>query len=383
MKVYYILSILSEQDKKLFFETLDSIKKIEDIDELIKTKYYRVNKPLKWKTMNSIILETWIFIKSIWERYWVNPNDINWVYKQNMIILNDDLWLFENDNWEKISTQENIYFFTSRYNFQNIFWSLWEELLKINKNFPKIIFPNKNLETMKQEKTRYILNVYRKRKEIIWNFMLPLMYTRNISSIKNMLNLWKKEVWTEDILIKKSWWTDNGKHISLIKINEYVNDDQKLEYLFYKYISKISERDTWVYFTDFYDIHKEYRLYYSLDKDTWKYNFYSAKQKINVTQKEDLYCKTNLSTWNNLKVKWNILEKKDVEDDLQEYAKYILKRNQIEVWVIEFVQLPTLEYRFLEINCLGGSMMFEWKDEDDLKNHINNWWNYLFNINNI
>lgn len=383
MKVYYILSVLSMEEKNLFFDTIKWLNNIEDIDELIKTKYYRVNKVTQGTTMNSIILETWLFIKTIWQEYWIKPSDINWVYKQNMVILNDDLWLFENGKWEKVSWWENTYFFTSRYWFMNIFWSFWEELSKINKNFPKLIYPNKNLINTRKEKIRFIMNVYKKRKKIIWNFMLPLMYSRNIESIRNLLLLWKSEFKDNDILIKKSRATDNWKDITLIDINEYLKDDQKLDYLFLKYISYTSERDSWIYFTNYYEIDKEFRLYYSINAKNWKYKLYSVKQKTNITGKEDLFNKINLSTWNNLKVKWDLLQKEDIDENLMKISEYILKRNKIEVGVIEFIRLNNGEYRFLEINCLWWSMMFEWKDEEDLKNHMSNWWKYLFDRNNL
>ncbi len=234
MKIYYILSILSEEEKKFFFDTVKDLKEPNDIDNIIKTKYYRVNKKTKNTTYNSIILETWLFIKSIWIDYWIFPTEINWVYKQNMVILNDDLYIFNNtDNeWVKISWEKNIYFFTSRYSFWNIFWSFWEELSKINKRFPKLIYPNKNLDYNRHEKIRYIMKIYLKRKELVWNFMLPLMYARNIQSIKTLLILWKKEIWENELLLKKSWATDNWKHITLIDVDSYLLDEQKIDYMF-------------------------------------------------------------------------------------------------------------------------------------------------------
>lgn len=383
MKVYYILSVLSESDKNFFFDSISGLNKPEDIDHIIKTKYYRVNKKTIGTTYNSITLETWIFIKSIWEKYWVSPKEINWVYKQNMVILNDDLWLFKNNLWEKVSWEENVYFFTSRYSFRNIFWAFWEELSKINKKFPKLIFPNKNFNNVQKEKISFIMNAYKKRKKLIWDFMLPLMYTRNTQSIKNLLQLWKKEVWEENILVKKSWATDNWKHISLINVDEYLENDQKIDYLFLKYIYSTSEYNSWVYFSTFYDIEKEFRLYYAKDNLTWEYNLYSAKQKINLTDKESLLTKATLRTGQDLKVEWYLLDINNIPDDLKKAAKYILKRNNIEVWVIEFVRLHNWKYRFLEINCLWWSMMFDWEDEDNIKERITNWWGYLFNKNNL
>lgn len=383
MKIYYILSILSDEEKKFFLDSISNITKLDDIDYIIKTKYYRVNRKTENTTYNSIILETWLFIKEIWIKYWISPTEISWVYKENMVILKDDLWIFRNNvnEWVKISWEENIYFFTSRYSFWNVFWAFWDELSKINKKFPKLVYPNKDLDFNRHEKSRYIMKSYSKRKEIIGNFMLPLMYTRNIQSIKNLLILWKNVTWEKEILLKKSWATDNWKHITLFNADEYLLSDQKLDYLFLKYISSISEFDPWIYFTSYYNINKEFRLYYIKDKNTWKYKLCSAKQKINLTSKDELFLKTTLSTWNDMKVKWELLDIDLTPKKLEKLAKFVLKRNNIEVWVIEFVELPSWEYRFLEINCLWWSMMFEWKDEENIKNMISDWWKYLFKKN--
>gem|GEM_PF-5836528 len=69
MKVYYILSVLSNEEKDFFFDSIKLLNNPTDIDEIIKTKYYRVNKETIGTTYNSIILETWIFIKTIWEKF--------------------------------------------------------------------------------------------------------------------------------------------------------------------------------------------------------------------------------------------------------------------------------------------------------------------------
>jgi len=381
MKVYYILSVLSIEDKNFFFDSIKDIHKPEDVDNIIKTRYYRVNKVTTNTTYNSITLETWMFIKTIWDKYWVSPDQINWIYKENMVILNDDLWLYnsKNNEWNKISWEKNTYFFTSRYSFWNIFWAFFNELSKIHKNFPKLIYPNKNLIYTRKEKIRFIMNAYTKRKKIIGNFMLPLMYTRSTQSIKSLLSLWKNEVWDSDILIKKSRWTDNWKHITLLNVEEYLWNDQKIDYLFLKYISFTNEFDSWIYFTSYFDIEKEYRLYYAKDKITSKYNLYSAKQKINLTSKEDLLSKMTLWTWSDLKVKWELLDNNSIPKELDKIAKFVFKSNDLEVWVIEFIKLSNWEYRFLEINCLWGSMMFEWKDEENIKDLISNWWNFLYN----
>ncbi len=79
-----------------------------------------------------------------------------------------------------------------------------------------------------------------------------------------------------------------------------------------------------------------------------------------------------------MKVKWELLDIELIPKKLDSLAKTVLKNNNIEVWVIEFIEMLNWEFKFLEINCLWWSMMFEWKDEDQIKNMISDWWEYLY-----
>ncbi len=374
MKFYYILSAISQKDYMFFMDSISDIQNKWDINDLIKDKYYRVDVRTENTTYNSLILEAWMFIKKVWEDYDIPPNKINWVYKNNMVILNEDLWLFDKQ-WIKIS-EKNTYFCTSRNSFTNPFWVLWDKVSVINENFPRLIYPNKDLKNLKQEKTAHITNIYELRSELIWNFMLPLMYSRNTYSIQQLFKLWLDVTGEKFMLLKKSSHTDNGKHITLVDTEKYVWDDQMLEYMFLKYISKISEFDPDLYFVDFYDIKEETRLYYTFESNS--YDLHSVKKKKNHNTKDEMSKMATMTTWRNMKVSWSVHDKKGVTKKMNETANYILKANNIEVWVIEFVELPNGEYRFLEINCLGWSMMFRWQDEEDITWMILSWWWEMF-----
>lgn len=154
------------------------------------------------------------------------------------------------------------------------------------------------------------------------------------------------------MVIKKSFATDNGKHITLFDAQEYIDDEQRLEYLYYKYLAYLNEYNTDVYFVPYYDIKKEFRLYYIKDPDTKQYKICSAKQKINLTSKEELLVKTKIQTGGEMKVRWELLDKDTIPKKLQQYAKYVMQKNKIDIGVIEFVKTTDNEYRFLEINCL-------------------------------
>lgn len=379
MTVYYLLFYLNEYEKNFFFRTISNISSIDDIDNLIKNHYYRVWKPYDSNniTMNTFILETWIFLKEIWIKYWVKPNEINWIYLDNLVILNDDLWLFKNNNWLKVSDNENTYFFTSRYPFYNPFWFLWEKLSKINKNFPKLICPNKELDSYyRDDKINYIINVYERREEILWNFMLSLFKIKWIDDIKRVFELWKKVTWTDNTVLKGAWGTDNWKHIKLLNINELLVRKDMLDYIKIKFIDSINEFWSNIYFTDYFEIKEEIRLYFAKNKD-WNYKIYSIKNKVNLTWKEELYFTDSFSTWWNIKVKWELWVIDEIDSWLFNISKYILEKNNKEASVVEFVITNDSEIRFLEINNLWGSLMFEWIDEENIKSRISDWWKNL------
>ncbi|MDR2639933.1 MAG: hypothetical protein LBC61_00925 [Candidatus Peribacteria bacterium] len=44
-----------------------------------------------------------------------------------------------------------------------------------------------------------------------------------------------------------------------------------------KYLYYANWSDSQIFFVDFYEIDKEYRLYYTKDKNNGKYKYYSAK----------------------------------------------------------------------------------------------------------
>lgn len=387
MKVYYLLYVLNEADRKFFFKSIKSIKSINDIDYLIKDNYYRV-----WQdydssivTNSTIILEAWLFIKYLWKNYNIKPNNIIWLFDENLVILNETLFI---QNWSdcfEVLNDSKTIFCTSRYDFYNPFWFLWEKITKIKKWFPKLIYPNKKLDNYykSNDKIGFIINIYEDRKELIWDFMISLFKSKTDETIKWILNLWKNKTKKDNLVIKLSWWTDNWKYIKLIDINQYIKESDKIDYIKQNYLNFVNEHWSNVYFIDYYDIEKEYRLYLSRDKDSRKYKLYSLKNKVNLTKKDELFDKENFSTWTNIKVKWELWDRKNLEKGILKLWKKIMKKNDIDISVIELVKTKSGEYRFLEINTLGWSMMFSWSDEKDIKNRIKSLWGNIIEDNII
>lgn len=376
MNIYYFCHF-NIKYKNFFEETIKKLSSYNDIDNKISDNFMLRGDTSTYKWFNDwFLFEALLFIKYIWKKYWVKPLEIKWLYKNNMVILNEDLYVDYDWKWESTYWKDT-YFFTSRMFYDDIFWSFWDKLSSLDNKFAKLVSTNKNISSTRIEKLTQIMNIYEDREKLIWDFMLPLMYQKSLNDISNILNLWKDKTKKDDLVIKWSYWVDNWKLIKLIKISDYIWIDEKLEYLYLKFFQYLKTNSN-IYIIDFYNNSEEKRLYFTRDYKIKDYNLYSVKEKINITQKEELFDKTSFSTWNNIKMKWKLWDKSKISDKLLNIAKSIYERNNLDTWAIEFMKNDKWEWRFLEINCLWGALMYKWEDEINMKNRILDMWHYNY-----
>jgi len=372
MNIYYICQF-DNSYKDEFFDNINSFNSFKDIDSFIDENFYIYNRDNNKKYNNWFLLEAYLFIQYIWKNKWVEPGKIKWLFWENMVILNDDLFVFY--NWIYESTYwKNTYFFTSRGAFDDIFWSFWDKISQKDKKFAKLISTNKSLWYTRIEKLTHIMNMYEKRDKLLWDFMLPLINKKSIYDIEMLLKLWNDVTGTSEAVIKWSYGVDNWNFIKLVNIDEYLWKDDKIEYLCLKFFNYLKTYSN-LYFVNYYDSIEEKRLYFT--KKNNKYELYSVKQKVNITGKDELYDKVSFSTWKDIKIKW-VLWENNIWKRLLKKAIYVLKQNNIDAWAIEFIKDSNWNWRFLEINCLWWTLMFDWEDKENIKKRILDIWDNIY-----
>jgi len=375
MNIYYLCGF-SLSEKNNFEKTLLIMSSYEDVDKYIDENFVIFWRDNLGKHKSWFIFEAYLFVKYMWKEHWVKPSEIKWLYNSNMVILNDDLYVFY--NWKYESTYwKNTYFFTSRGAFDDVFWTFWDKISSRDDKYARLISTNKDLEYKRIEKITHIMNMYEKREELLWDFMLPLMKSKSLYDIWKLLELWVKVTWKVEVVMKWSHWVDNWELIKLIDINDYLWVDDRLEYLYLKFFNYLKTYSN-MYFVNYYDIEKEQRLYFSRNFHTKEYDLYSVKEKINLTWKYELYDKISFSTWGNIKIRWELWDN-DIWEELLKNARYVLSKNNMDAWTAEFIKDIDWNWRFLEINCLGWGLMFDWQDKENIKNRTLGIWDNIFN----
>ena len=353
MKIYYIISRMSYLMHSEFQEILNWLHNGTDLDYYLSDFYY--NKILNSKRIDiraGSIYHELIFLKYIKEKKDISYRDVNWIYKEEMVILNEDLFIYKDNNWKKIN-DEKIHIMAIKIASNNPFWFLLDKLPNI-----KISFANKRKNyRLKWDKLEHLIDIYWKRKEYIWDFMLPLYANRSLEWIKRIFLLWKEITWKNTFILKWSYLSDNWRDIKLIEVDKIIEREDLLDYVYIKFISKVMWNRGSIYITDRYDCKKEYRFYVNRDIKTKKVGVYYLKHKIHLTKKENLLNKVNIQTWVALRVKWENWDLKNISNDFINAISYVLKNISDNSWTIEFIEENNWNIRFLEINDLWDSFV--------------------------
>ncbi len=353
MKIYCVISRMSYSMHLEFQEILNWLYGWIDLSYYLSDSYYK--KILNSKRIDiraGSIYHELIFLKYIKEKKGISYEEINWIYNEEMVIFNEELFIYKNNKWEKINN-EKIHIMAIKIASNNPFWFLLDKLPNI-----KISFANKRKKyRLKWDKLEHLIDIYWKREEYIWDFMLPLYKNRSLEWIKRIFLLRKEITWKNIFILKWSYLSNNWKDIKLIEIDKIIEREDLLDYIYIKFISKVIWNRGSIYITDRYDCKEEYRFYVNRNIKTKEVNIYYLKHKKHLTKKEDLLNKVNIQTWVALRVNWETWNLKNISKDFINAIWYVLKNISDNSWTIEFIEENNWNIRFLEINDLGDSFV--------------------------
>jgi len=337
---------------EMFNEILEWIKDGIDIDFYMSYEYYKSILSTKWINIKSwSIYHELVFIKYVKKKYNIDLNEINWIYKEDLVIFNEELLLYKDWKWKKIN-DEPIHIVSVKLWFDNPFWYLLKKLPNVKAKFTN----NYDNYQLRWDKLDFIIDIYDEREKYIWDFMLPSYVNRSLGFIQRILLLRKEKTWKDNVVIKQSYLSDNWKDIKLLKIDDFVNRNDLLDYLYIKYISKVWFNRWSVYFIDFYDIKKEYRFYVNKTSKNRVKIFY-VKLKKHFTLKDELYNKTDIRVGTNMKITWESEVLKNISKDIKDNVKNVMKKIKPTAWAIEFIEEKNWNFRFLEINDLWDTLL--------------------------
>jgi len=300
-------------------------------------------------TKNTSIIESYLFLKYLKDK---KVNCRFW-YANSMFIYNDNLYRIVGKDVIKVDL-DGLYYFSFREVYAHPFYKLLEELLENNGG--KLAKPNKT--TMKNvgcmNKMYAITKLYKKRKEYLQDIIIPY----NLKSVDYdvflsfvMENLGSKVVFKNDCI-------QEGRGVIIKDLDDGFDKPEIIESL-----SLHKTRQKELLITPLYEIVAEYRCYFTNYKNA---KIFSIKQRVNLTDEQDLFEKENIHINVNMSVKWlEVLNHTDEFKQASDKAYEMIKLMQYDTGCLEFAITKDKKIVFFEVNQMAGPLPFK---GDDTKN---------------
>lgn len=369
MKIYYFLNNAWKNSYDNILSKLELLKSGYTTFELINNFYNKV-----WVFNNNLtndanFLELVSFIEFLSQKYWLNYSSIlekiNFISDENFFIHNEDIYIQNNDNFEKIDIQEKTYFVTSRDSFSSPFFLVLNSISQKNTNIKIVKYNNRLNFWSYNDKSFYLSKIYKYRKKYIWDVVIPLFQNKKDDNIKIFFSYIKNMLWNE-VMIKKNFW-DMWIWLKALKIDDIENNE--IKNLKENFIPENHWSFQWIYIVPYIKIEKEFRVYYRY----WNKNdieIYSVKNRINKVD-NTIFQKSNFKIYENIWVEWLYVNLKEFNSNKKyiDFIKKICIKIEDDCWVLEFFEDKNWKIYFCEINSLWGSLMFPWVDQENMMNY--------------
>lgn len=368
-KIFYFLDIwITKEDYDFFLHKLTLVSEGIPVINIIDKYYYKIGQDNNGRINKSFFLEAMVFIDYSKKELKIDLSDIVWVYKENFLLLNYDLYIFDSNYFEKIDIKKS-YFVNIRYpwfsHIFRIFKQLWGTALWINHRWDWIY----------NDKLFCISQLYQwKLSDYVWNIIIPVINNFSQENIEMLYKIIFDNFSTKKIVLKKSFgemWngvkaidlstTSIDKFYEIIK-NQYTNIYNQVEAF---------------YIVPFYEIITENRIYYLYNKNTDTLEIHSVKQKN--TNFEGVFELESFELYKWIEVSWSFVDKTNIINNifLFNYIKEIAKLIWYETGVLEIWILSEKSFRFFEVNPYWGSLMFQ-EDQKDMYNFYHNMYKNKF-----
>jgi len=371
MKIYYFLSNLSRSDYDFSIEKFSLVENVSDIDAVIDKYTHKIWVDESGRSQRAGFLEALCFMKYFITHMWGAITDIQWVYKKNFVISNSDVYEDTSTGWVKVD--DHSIFVTTRDGFKHpFFYLLWS--WKINTTI-SVVKPNFENIWGFLDKIHFIWKLWDQRGKYVGNIVIPLVMDARDDSIKKILSFVADKIGSQAI-IKNNFWVEGQqvkaldlKDLDKINVTEMANN-----FFGWKIYNHRSP-----YFTPYYNIQQEYRVYFTYSKDVVK--IFSIKNKYNhLKANQDIFSSDNFSK-SNIDIVWEYCKKDSLEQDNNKEIKKacysIIPKLGLQMWVLELCRTLDNQVRFIEVNPMWGTLMFPWEDEDNIKNYYEDMWSNI------
>lgn len=357
-KVYYFVDEL----------TSDWYKELKDFLYLLEASSYDEIYEKHFKLWNQKIkdnssfrfgtnLEVFLFRKFLRDNN-IDIENFYLFYKPELFIVNDELFIIENQKIIKIDI-EDAYFFTLRSDFNHPFHEILDILCQ--KKWGYINKPTfRPIDSTFNERNKFtgIIGLYRSGFQYLDNIVIPYgIQEKNYWLFLEWIgiNFWNK-------LVLKQDGYQCGYGLTMLDLL-----DQSLDENVIKSKTPLSGQFSSIYrpyITKYYEFKNEYRVYFI--KINNEINIYSIKQKQLQINPEKLFLADTFK--DTASYKWSFIEKKDWKNfgHVLEASKNMISSMMFETGTLEFWETHDDKIIYFEVNPMGSPMIFEGNDIEDI-----------------
>lgn len=356
-KCYFFLYNLNDYDDFLFsLEKARMIKKSSDFD-MIMEKYYKK----KWqkksgRISNTTFPEMLMFIKFYLKNIGNSVDEIEFVYEKNFFIFNEQIYE-EINNTYKLVDYKDIYFATTRDMWYNPFFQylrVLEQKKKVN-----ILRRNLKFDRFYDQNIYYFSLMYNKRKDYLWDFIIPLVMNSSVEKIRILLKSIKELLWTKVWLVPNL--IDPNKVLDIFDMSKL--DDSIIKTFVDRYLRSHVYNFSNVAFMSANNYKYLYTILFCYNKINKKFTLYSAKRETLV--------------WADLSKKKKINLKSS--DKLHNFIKKVLPQLNNDSWLLYIVQTKDWNFVFRWFSHIVGFSIKDWNAKSLVKNYYRDSFSNLIN----
>jgi len=382
MKIYYFLNDIEYNNYKFFIQKLELLKKWKTGKDLIQEYFYKIWENNQGRINFWFFLDAMIFVDSIAEKYKLTYtellNKIEWVhYDRNFYVYNLDIYISDEkfSNYKKVNSNELVYFVTSRDVWLNPFFLVLYKLAELQKNII-VIRPNKRKWWIyNDDKIFNISKLYSNDEFPIWKVIIPFLLNKDINSIDQFLRDVKKKIWNAVVIKKNS--SEFWQWVKMLKLLQYKSED-RIEYLKMKFFDNSINSTSSIFIVPFYEIKKEFRIYYLYNYEKDVCEIYSVKNRRNNFD-GNIFEKIDIEIDINVHVDWSYFSSSEFTENKRyfDFINNITKQLWYDRGVIEIIETEKDELIFSEINTLWAVLMFP-EDQDNMIEYRKKVWKNQF-----
>lgn len=351
-------------------DKITKIRSLSDIRPAIEKYFYKIWESQEEKTQQPGFLEALVFLEFFIKKWLWTIKDIEWVYAKNFLIFNNKIFEFRDNTYQEL--QEKAMFVTSRDSWKNPFF------LYIEKFFNDrviLLKPNIRISYNEFDKLTIISNIWNFREQYIWDMIIPFLRDKSVYHIKILLNFVQKNLGNQ-IVIKNNIGVEWKKVRALDLSLQDMSYEDIYNFLKKDYFDQGVETLHNPYIVKYYEISKEFRVYYTFSQDKG-IEIYSVKNKENKTNiKKDIFIADSFSK-EHIKISWSYMHPNkfmSAHKEVYDVCISIIPYFGLNTWVLEICQGANNDIHFIEVNPLWWALMFPWEDKELMINYTLDMW---------